>query len=123
MFLQGPPPSTFAAVDSFHASQPGNSGILPLCDPEGILNEKESTEIDETLRELEVATRKENAASECERAGLELMVILVRHSALLDDPMNVISFKAFLFQIPFLTIVGPIQTEQCTWQLGARPCA
>lgn len=29
-----------------------------VCDPNAILNEKERTEIDETLKELEMATRK-----------------------------------------------------------------
>ena len=46
-------------------------------------------DIDETLKELEAATRKETESDECARSGLKLMVILVRHSALLEDPMNV----------------------------------
>lgn len=64
-----------------------------VCDPNAILNEKERTEIDETLKELEMATRKETAPNVCERGGLQLMVILTKHSALHGEEMNSVQQK------------------------------
>uniref|UniRef100_A0A914HVY9 Uncharacterized protein n=1 Tax=Globodera rostochiensis TaxID=31243 RepID=A0A914HVY9_GLORO len=56
-----------------------------VCDPENILNAEQKQQIDQTLTELKVATRKENAKDECDKSGLEAMFIIVKHSNLLDE--------------------------------------
>ncbi|KAL3110047.1 hypothetical protein niasHT_015650 [Heterodera trifolii] len=56
-----------------------------VCDPGNILNAQQKQEIDQTLAELKMATRKEDAKDECAKSGLEAMFIIIKHSNLLDE--------------------------------------
>ncbi|KAF7639090.1 hypothetical protein Mgra_00001322 [Meloidogyne graminicola] len=74
-----PPASPPSYIQCLHRIQ------SKVCDPDNILVQSQRSEIDEMLKELEDATRKENTPNECDRNGLEVMVIIVQHSNLLDN--------------------------------------
>ncbi|KAL7078306.1 hypothetical protein ACQ4LE_002699 [Meloidogyne hapla] len=82
-----PPASPPSYIQCLHRIQ------SKVCDPDNILIKNQKNEIDEMLKELEDATKKDNSQNECERNGLEVMVIIVKHSNLLENTLDSVQKK------------------------------
>nr|CAD2171781.1 unnamed protein product [Meloidogyne enterolobii] len=82
-----PPASPPSYIQCLHRIQ------SKICDPDNVLIQSQKNEIDEMLKELEDATRKDNLQNECDRSGLEVMVIIVKHSNLLDNTLDSVQKK------------------------------
>ncbi|CAK5112164.1 unnamed protein product [Meloidogyne enterolobii] len=82
-----PPASPPSYIQCLHRIQ------SKICDPDNVLIQSQKSEIDEMLKELEDATRKDNLQNECDRSGLEVMVIIVKHSNLLDNTLDSVQKK------------------------------